>query len=93
MCTSESTCGCATGVDTIGSTATAPDGIRTTYAVSGMTCGGCAKSVSSHVSALAGVTGVEVDVTRGVVTVISDAAPETADVRSAVEQAGYQLVS
>ncbi|RKN50391.1 heavy-metal-associated domain-containing protein [Micromonospora endolithica] len=93
MCTSETSCGCATSADTAGSATSAPDGIRTTYTVSGMTCGGCAKSVSGYISALAGVTGVEVNVTDGAVTVTSDAALETAEVRSAVEQAGYQLVS
>ena len=93
MCTSESSCGCATAVDTVQSATGAQDGIRTTYTVSGMTCGGCAKSVSGNISAVAGVTGVEVDVTDGVVTVTSDAALETAVVRSAVERAGYQLVS
>ncbi|MFI5489080.1 heavy-metal-associated domain-containing protein [Micromonospora echinaurantiaca] len=61
--------------------------------MSGMTCGGCAKSVSRHISTLDGVNGVEVDVTRGMVTVISDGPLETADIRRAVDQAGYQLVS
>lgn len=93
MCTSEGSCGCATAVDTAGSATGARDGVRITYTVSGMTCGGCAKSVSRHISTLAGVTGVEVDVADGAVTVTSDAALETADVRRAVEQAGYQLVS
>ncbi|MEU4645699.1 heavy metal-associated domain-containing protein [Micromonospora sp. NPDC023814] len=68
------------------------DGVRTTYTVSGMTCGGCANSVRKHLSTVAGVTRVEVDVTDGLVTVTSDAALEAADVRTAVEQAGYQLV-
>jgi copper chaperone CopZ len=93
MCTSEASCGCATAVDTAGSATGTRDGIRTTYTVSGMTCGGCAKSVSRQISMLAGVTGVEVDVADGAVTVTSDAVLETTDVRRAVEQAGYQLVS
>ncbi|MGS2619733.1 heavy-metal-associated domain-containing protein [Micromonospora sp. LZ34] len=93
MCTSETSCGCATSVDTAGSATSAQDGIRTTYTVSGMTCGGCAKSVSRHISGLRGVTGVEVNVSDGAVTVTSDAALGTAAVRRAVEQAGYQLVS
>ncbi|MER7332659.1 MULTISPECIES: heavy metal-associated domain-containing protein [unclassified Micromonospora] len=93
MCNSESSCGCATAVDTAPPATGAQDGIRTTYTVSGMTCGGCANSVREHLSVVAGVTGVEVDVADGLVTITSDAALKTADVRSAVEQAGYQLVS
>ncbi|MFG3420882.1 heavy-metal-associated domain-containing protein [Micromonospora sp. NPDC049460] len=92
MCNSESGCGCATAVDTAPAATATQDGVRTTYTVSGMTCGGCANSVRKHLSTVAGVTRVEVDVTDGLVTVTSDAALETADVRTAVEQAGYQLV-
>jgi copper chaperone CopZ len=93
MCTSGSSCGCATV--TIDSAPPAVDterGLRSTYTVSGMTCGGCAKAVTRHVSAVAGVTGVEVDVASGTVAVTSNTPVEAGDIRAAVEEAGYQLV-
>jgi copper chaperone CopZ len=90
MCTSES-CGCTTA--TTDTTPTATDGVRTTYTVAGMTCGGCANRVSERVSAVASVTGVQIDVASGEVTVTSDTTLPTADVRAAVEQAGYRLAS
>ena len=89
MCNSEISCGCAPAA--MGE-APAADGVRTTYTVAGMTCGGCANTVSRHLSEVPGVTGVKVDVADGVVTVTSDAPVRSADVRAAIEQAGYQLV-
>ncbi|WP_228003150.1 heavy-metal-associated domain-containing protein [Nocardia australiensis] len=62
------------------------------YRVTGMTCGHCAQHVTSEVQKLPGVTGVDVDVERGRVTVRSDAGLPTADVRAAVENAGYDMV-
>lgn len=91
MCTNESSCGCAPA-PTTADAAPPATGTRTTYTVAGMTCGGCAASVSRKLRAVAGVAGVEVDVASGAVTVTSDTTLETADVRSAVEQAGYRLV-
>ncbi|MEV4202760.1 heavy-metal-associated domain-containing protein [Micromonospora globbae] len=67
--------------------------MRTTYTVSGMTCTGCANNVSKQVSTVEGVTGVEIDVASGTVAVTSAAPLAIADVRAAVEKAGYQLVS
>ena len=63
----------------------------TTYAVTGMTCGHCAASVTEEVRALGGVTDVDVDVAAGSVTVTSDEPLDTDAVRAAVEEAGYQL--
>ncbi|MFQ6171321.1 heavy-metal-associated domain-containing protein [Oryzobacter sp. R7] len=65
--------------------------VTTTYAVTGMTCGHCAASVSEEVGALPGVTDVSVDVPTGAVTVTSAEALELDEVRSAVEEAGYRL--
>ncbi|WP_327147165.1 heavy-metal-associated domain-containing protein [Nocardia sp. NBC_01329] len=62
------------------------------YRVTGMTCGHCAQHVTSEVQKLPGVTGVDVDVEQGRVTVRSAAALPAAEVRAAVEGAGYQLV-
>ena len=61
----------------------------TTYTVVGMTCGHCVASVTEEVTALAGVTDVNVDLESGALTVTGDASAE--DVKAAVEEAGYQL--
>jgi copper chaperone len=67
----------------------------TTYKVTGMTCEHCAHAVTSEVSALAGVSAVEVQlVPEGVstVTVTSAAALPEAEVSAALDEAGgYQL--
>ena len=60
-----------------------------TYTVTGMTCDHCSRSVS----AVAGVTAVDVDLATGQITVAS-ALPVTTDkIREAVEEAGYTLAS
>lgn len=64
-----------------------------TYTVTGMTCGHCALSVREEVGAIDGVTDVAVDVPTGKVTVTSDAALTDDAVRTAVEEAGYQLTA
>ena len=62
-----------------------------TYPVVGMTCGHCVSAVTEEVSQVAGVTGVEVDLPSGAVTVTSDAPVDADAVRAAVEEAGYQV--
>jgi len=62
-----------------------------TYTVTGMTCEHCVRSVSEEVSALPGVTAVDVDLPSGGLTVTSDAPVDDAEVRAAVEEAGYEL--
>jgi len=62
-----------------------------TYTVAGMTCGHCVSSVTEEVSAVPGVTGVDVDLATGAVTVTSDAPLDDAAVRAAVEEAGYEV--
>lgn len=64
-----------------------------TYTVTGMTCGHCVSSVTEEVEQIAGVTGVDVDLGTGRVTVTSDAPLDDALVKSAVEEAGYELKS
>ncbi|MGB8652291.1 MAG: heavy metal-associated domain-containing protein, partial [Mycobacteriales bacterium] len=61
------------------------------YTVTGMTCGHCVTSVTEEISALAGVRDVAVDLASGRVTVTSAAPLDAAQVRAAVEEAGYQL--
>ena len=62
-----------------------------TYTVVGMTCGHCVSAVTEEVSQVAGVTGVEVDLPSGAVTVTSDAPVDADAVRAAVEEAGYEV--
>ena len=64
-----------------------------TYTVEGMTCGHCVASVTEEVRKIEGVSDVQVDLESGAVTVTSDADVETAQVKAAVEEAGYELVS
>ena len=66
------------------------------YTVTGMTCGHCVSAVTSELTSLPGVTGVDVDLVPSgpsTVTVTSQAPLEEATVREAVDEAGYELVS
>jgi copper chaperone len=62
-----------------------------TYTVVGMTCGHCVNAVTEEVSALPGVTTVDVDLASGGVTVTSEAPVDDDAVRAAVEEAGYEV--
>ena len=64
-----------------------------TYTVTGMTCDHCSRSVSTEVSAVAGVSAVDVDLATGEVTVTSEHPVNTDEIREAVEEAGYTLAS
>jgi copper ion binding protein len=64
---------------------------ESTYTVTGMTCGHCVASVTEEISEIDGVTDVAVDLPTGAVTVTSSTPLDNADVRAAVEEAGYQL--
>ena len=64
--------------------------MTSTYAVAGMTCEHCVRSVTEEVSEVPGVTAVEVDLAGARMTVEGDA--DHAAVRAAVEEAGYQVV-
>ncbi|MCG5458989.1 copper ion binding protein [Micromonospora sp. PSH03] len=66
--------------------------VNTTYQVQGMTCGHCVSAVSAEVGAIAGVRDVQVDLAAGRVIVSSDQPLDTAVVRAAVDEAGYDLV-
>jgi len=70
--------------------------ISTDYLVTGMTCAHCVSSVTEELSAVDGVDSVAVDLTVGgasTVTVTSATPLADADVRAAVTEAGYDLVS
>ncbi len=61
------------------------------YAVSGMSCGHCEKAITEELSALPGVTTVEADAKTGRVSVTATAPLDEDSVRSAVDEAGYEL--
>ncbi|MFD1936250.1 heavy-metal-associated domain-containing protein [Nonomuraea mangrovi] len=65
----------------------------TTYTVTGMTCGHCVSSVKEEVSEVTGVTGVEVDLATGLLTVQSDNPVEAGQISAAVEAAGYEVAN
>ena len=62
-----------------------------THDVVGMTCDHCVRAVRTEVSAIEGVTDVDVDLTRGVVRVTAEQPVPTSALRDAVEEAGYTL--
>ncbi|PWC32465.1 heavy metal-associated domain-containing protein [Azospirillum sp. TSO35-2] len=59
------------------------------YRVDGMTCGGCARSVSNAITKAAPDAVVTVDLAAGTVMVKGDIAADT--VRAAVEAAGFDF--
>jgi len=65
--------------------------ITTEIAVVGMTCDHCVKRVSGELSALDGVQSVDVDLASGAVAIRSAEELSPADIREAVEEAGYEL--
>jgi copper chaperone len=66
------------------------------YAVTGLTCGHCVHAVSSEISALAGVTEVDVDLDAGgtsTVRVTTEAPLSDEQIAAALDEAGdYHLV-
>lgn len=64
-----------------------------TFQVAGMTCGHCVSSVQAEVSSIDGVTAVDVDLTSGRLTVTSDTPVDPVAVNSAVQEAGYEVVT
>lgn len=66
--------------------------VQAVYRVSGMTCGHCEGAVREEIGALEGVGSVTAEAATGLVTVTSAAPLDDADVRAAVDEAGYELV-
>ncbi|EFL22179.1 conserved domain protein [Streptomyces himastatinicus ATCC 53653] len=64
-----------------------------TYKVIGMACHNCAATVTEEVELLDGVTAVTVDIASGSLTVTSHGNLSPAAVRTAVEEAGYELAA
>ncbi|KUI47141.1 cation-transporting ATPase [Mycobacterium sp. GA-1199] len=65
----------------------------TTVTVTGMTCEHCAASVREELGEVPGVKSVDVDVASGAVTIDSVSPVDAGAIRTAVEEAGYQLAS
>lgn len=67
----------------------------TEYKVQGMTCAHCVRAVTSELSALDGVTDVSIELSAGAVSAVqvtSSVVLDEAEVRAAVDEAGYELV-
>ncbi|KAA8887930.1 heavy-metal-associated domain-containing protein [Nocardia colli] len=62
-----------------------------TYTVTGMTCGHCVSSVKTEIGKIDGVTGVDVDLASGAVTVDSAAPIADSAILAAVDEAGYEV--
>ena len=65
-----------------------------TYGVTGLTCAHCVSAVREEIGELPGVHEVSIDLVVGgtsIVSVTSDAVLGEAQVRAAVDEAGYEL--
>ena len=65
--------------------------ITQTYTVAGMTCGHCVASVTEEVQEISGVEQVDIVLETGSLTITSAEPVDDGAVRTAVEDAGYQL--
>ena len=65
--------------------------LTSTYTVTGMTCGHCVSSITEEAQQIPGVESVDVDLETGALSITSAGPIDDAAVRSAVEEAGYQL--
>ena len=65
-------------------------GSQRTYVVDGMSCQHCSATITDAVQRVPGVSGVQVDLDRGIVTVRGADADDAA-VRAAIDEAGYQV--
>lgn len=66
--------------------------VRATYQVAGMSCGHCRAAVIEEVGALAGVGEVDVELSTGHVTVLSDRPIVRSAVAAALDEAGCTLL-
>ncbi|MGV9778110.1 heavy-metal-associated domain-containing protein [Streptosporangium sp. NPDC003464] len=63
-----------------------------TYKVTGMTCNGCATKVKNQISAVAGVSSVDVELATGHVTVTTESPIDNAVIMDTIEETGYEVV-
>ncbi len=64
-----------------------------TITVTGMTCGHCVDAVRSEIGRIDGVTGVDVDLATGRVTVAAERPVADDALAAAVDEAGYEVAS
>jgi copper chaperone len=64
---------------------------RTEVNVAGMTCPHCVRSVTEELTGIDGVSGVEVSLDSGAVTVLADREVGRPEIAAAVDGAGYSL--
>ena len=67
--------------------------IATVHTVIGMTCAHCVAAVTAEVGKIDGVTGVEIDLAAGAVTVHSNGPIDLDAFVAAVDEAGYEVAS
>lgn len=67
--------------------------VETTITVTGMSCDHCVRAVREELCRLDGVADVDVDLASGRVRISSSAPLDDADVRAAVDEAGYEVGS
>ena len=65
--------------------------MRTDITVTGMTCAHCVTAVTKELSALPGVTKVDVDLASGTVAIESAGPLHSAAIHAAVDEAGYAI--
>ncbi|WP_433381286.1 heavy-metal-associated domain-containing protein [Streptosporangium sp. CA-115845] len=66
--------------------------VVTTYAVEGMTCGGCAKRVRNALdTAIPGLAAIDIDPKAGRVQISADTPVSLEAVQAAVETSGYRF--
>jgi copper chaperone len=61
------------------------------YTVTGMVCQHCVTAVTAEVGAIEGVTDVQVDLDAGRVRITSNGPVDSAVVRAAIDEAGYEM--
>ena len=61
------------------------------YTVTGMVCQHCVTAVTEEVGAIEGVTDVQVDLAAGRVRITSDGPVDSAVLRAAIDEAGYEM--
>lgn len=65
--------------------------ITRTYSVLGMACTHCEETVSHGIARIEGVESISIDIPSDAVTISSRAEIAEAEIRRAVEQAGYEF--
>ena len=86
-------CGCSDASDATAAATPAASGNTATYTVTGMTCSHCVNAVTEEVSAIPGVTGVNVDLDSGALEVTSEAPVDFDRIVEAVAEAGDYSVA